>query len=178
MKSVRRGQRIITLFILLFIAGMIALVVKIHNESSFYMSNSDKQILGKVYDRNGDVLFDNSGAQYDENHFLDIGNFIGDAQGQMANTLVAVNIDKLNNYSFETGLIEDGGKAAIYSTLDHYANKAVFNAYQGRKGCAVAYDYKTGELLVNVSPRIYSENFNSRISFGGNGRRYTFFQNL
>jgi len=151
MKSVRRGQRIITLFILLFIAGMIALVVKIHNESSFYMSNSDKQILGKVYDRNGDVLFDNSGAQYDENHFLDIGNFIGDAQGQMANTLVAVNIDKLNNYSFETGLIEDGGKAAIYSTLDHYANKAVFNAYQGRKGCAVAYDYKTGELLVNVS---------------------------
>lgn len=151
MKSIRRGQRIMTLFIILFIAGMVVLVVKIHSESSYYMSNSDDQVLGKVYDRSGDVLFDDSGTEYEESHFLDVGNFIGDAQGQMTNTLVARNIDKLNNYSFETGLMESGGKAAIYTTLDHYANQAVYNAYHGRNGCAVAYDYKTGEILVSVS---------------------------
>lgn len=151
MKSIRRGQRMMTLFILLFIAGMVALVVKIQKEASFYMMNSDEQILGKVYDRNGDVLFDESGAQYEDNHFIDVGNIIGDAKGQMTNTLVAANVDKLNNYSFTAGLVENGGKAAIYSTLDHYANRAVYDAYGSRKGCAVAYDYKTGEILVSVS---------------------------
>lgn len=151
MKSIKRGQRMISLFIILFIAGMITLVVKIQKESSFYMMNSGTQILGKVYDRDGDVLFDDSGAQYEENHFIDVGNIIGDAKGQMTNTLVARNIDKLNNYSFSTGLVEEEGKSAIYSSLDHYANKAVYNAYGDRNGCAVAYDYKTGEILVSVS---------------------------
>ncbi len=152
MKSIRRGQRMITFFLLLFIAGMVVLVVKINAESSFYIGNSDNQILGNVYDRNGDVLFDGSGkGQYEDNHFIDVGNIIGDDKGQMTNTLVAANPDKLNNYSFSTGLVEEGGKAAIYSTLDHYANRAVYDAYNGRKGCTVAYDYKTGEILVCTS---------------------------
>jgi cell division protein FtsI/penicillin-binding protein 2 len=151
MKSIRRGQAVITILILLFMVGMAVLVMKIYNESSFYMMNSDNMELGKVYDCHGDVLFDDSDTQYEENHFIDVGNIIGDAKGQMTNTLVACNIDKLNNYSFNTGLMSDEGKAAIYSTLDHYANKTVYNAYGGRKGCAVAYNYKTGEILVNVS---------------------------
>lgn len=151
MKSIRRGQRMMSLFIIIFIAGMTALVVKIHKEADFYMTNASEQVLGKVYDRSGDVLFDDSGAQYEENHFLDVGNIIGDAKGQMSNTLVARNLDKLNNYSFTTGLMEKGGKAAIYSTLDHYANRQVYNAYGSRKGCAVAYNYKTGDVLVCVS---------------------------
>lgn len=151
MKSIRRGQRMMTLFLILFIAGMAALVVKIQKEASFYMMHADTLVLGKVYDRNGDVIFDESGYVYENNHFLDIGNIIGDAKGQMSNTLVARNLDMLNNYSFTEGLVESGGKSAIHSTLDHYANQAVFNAYGGRKGCAVAYDYKTGEILVCVS---------------------------
>lgn len=151
MKSINRSRRIVTLFLTLFIAGMIALVVKLLSESSFYMMNSDKLVLGKVYDRNGDVLFDDTGASYGANHFLDVGNIIGDAKGQMTNTLVAANLDLLNNYSFSEGLVEEGGKSAIYTTLDHYANKAVYEAYGSSKGCAVAYDYKTGEILVCVS---------------------------
>ncbi len=151
MKSIKRGQRMITLFILAFIAGMIVLVVKIHKESSFYMMHADTRILGNVYDRNGQVLFDGSGeGAYEKNYFIDVGNIIGDDKGQMTNTLVAANIEKLNNYSFSNGLVK-GGKAAIYSTLDHYANRAVYDAYGGRKGCAIAYDYKTGEILVCVS---------------------------
>lgn len=151
MKSIKRGQYVITLFILMFIAGTVVLVYKLYNESSFYMMHSETQFLGKVYDRNGDVLFDDSDTAYEENHFLDIGNIIGDASGQMSNTLVAQNLEKLNNYSFSAGLVPDGGKSAVYSTLDHYANQAVYNAYKGNKGCAVAYDYKTGEILICAS---------------------------
>ena len=47
--------------------------------------------------------------------------------------------------------MREGGKAAIYTTIDHYANRAVYNAYMGAKGCAVAYNYKTGEILVCTS---------------------------
>ena len=151
MKSIKRGQRVITLFLLGFIAAMVCLIVKIHRESAFYMMNSGTQVLGKVYDKDGDVLFDDSGAVYEDGHFTDIANIIGDASGQMSNTLVANNIDKLNNYSFVSGLVAENGKSAIYTTLDHYANKAVYDAFRGHKGCAVAYDYKTGGILVCTS---------------------------
>lgn len=152
MKSIKRCQHIITLFLFVFIVGMVTLVIKINREASFYMMNSDDHQLGMVYDRNGDVLFDGQGSgQYPDNHFLDVGNLIGDDKGQMENTLVAQNIELLNNYSFSAGLVRDGGKAAIYTTLDHAANRAVYNAYMGAKGCAVAYNYKTGELLVCTS---------------------------
>ena len=152
MKSIRRCQHVITVFLFIFIAGMVTLVVKINKEASFYMMNSDKHELGMVYDRNGDVLFDGLGqGQYEDGHFLDVGNLIGDDKGQMNNTLVAQNIDLLNNYSFSAGLVKDGGKASIHTTLDHAANRTVYNAYQGAKGCAVAYNYKTGEILVCTS---------------------------
>ena len=152
MKSIKRCQHIITLFLSIFLVGMVVLVIKINREASFYMMNSDDHRLGMVYDRRGDVLFDGSGrGQYPDGYFTDVGNLIGDDKGQMDNTLVARNIDCLNNYSFSSGLVEKGGKAAIYTTLDHDANRAVYNAYMGAKGCACAYNYKTGELLVCTS---------------------------
>ncbi|WP_298527185.1 penicillin-binding transpeptidase domain-containing protein [uncultured Ruminococcus sp.] len=156
MKSIRRCQHIMSLFLVLFIAGMVTLVVKIQRESAFYMMNSDKHVLGMVYDRNGDVLFDGSlkegdTSKYEDNYFIDVGNLIGDDKGQMTNTLVAKNIEKLNNYSFSEGVVNEGGKAAIYTTLDHKANRTVYNAFAGNDGCAVAYNYKTGEILVCTS---------------------------
>ena len=152
MKSIKRCQHIITLFLSIFLVGMVVLVIKINREASFYMMNSDDHRLGMVYDRRGDVLFDGTGrGQYTDGYFTDVGNLIGDDKGQMENTLVAQNIGYLNNYSFSSGLVEKGGKAAIYTTLDHDANRAVYNAYMGAKGCACAYNYKTGELLVCTS---------------------------
>ncbi|WP_028515517.1 penicillin-binding transpeptidase domain-containing protein [Ruminococcus flavefaciens] len=152
MKSIRRTQRIISLIIMLFIAGMAFLVLKINHEADFYMMNSDTHQLGFVYDRKGDVLFDGTGqGSYPDNYFLDVGNLIGDDKGQMENTLVARNLQKLNNYSFSDGLKKQGGKAAIYTTLNHEANRAVFNSFGYMEGCVSAYNYKTGEILVCTS---------------------------
>ncbi|MCR4795362.1 MULTISPECIES: penicillin-binding transpeptidase domain-containing protein [Ruminococcus] len=152
MKSIKRTQRVTSIIILLFILGMVVLVLKIIHESSFYMMNSDKLQLGYVYDRKGDVLFDGTGnGSYPDNHFLDVGNIIGDDKGQMENTIVACNLEKLNNYNFSDGLLKKGGKAAIYTTLDHATNRAVFDAYGYMEGCVTAYNYKTGEMLVCAS---------------------------
>ena len=139
MKSIRRTQRIISLIILLFIAGMAFLVLKINHQAEFYMMNSDTHQLGYVYDRKGDVLFDGTGqGVYPDNYFLDVGNIIGDDKGQMENTPVSQNLQKLNNYSFTDGLKKQDGKAAIYTTLNHAANRAVFDVYGYMEGCVSA----------------------------------------
>lgn len=152
MKSIKRCTDMIKVFLLIFAVGMIALIVRINKNAPFYMTHSPNYELGMVYDRNGSVLFDGMDkGSYPDNYFVDVGNLIGDDKGQMTNTLVSRNIDKLNNYSFSGGLVKEGGKAAIYTTLNHDANRAVYDAYMGAKGCAVAYNYKTGELLVCTS---------------------------
>ena len=58
MKSIKRSLRLVSILILAFIAGMIMLVVKIQREAGFYISHSNHAELGRVYDRNDNVLFD------------------------------------------------------------------------------------------------------------------------
>lgn len=153
MKSLKRGRNLITFMVLIFLVGIIMLIVKIQMEASFYISNSGSRDLGYVYDCNGDILFDDDAkdGNYPDGYFKDIGNLIGDASGQMTNTLVANNLEKLSNYSFTKGITKKGGKAAIYSTLNHNANEQVYSAFGDKEGCAIAYNYKTGEILVCVS---------------------------
>ncbi len=153
MKSLRRGSILIGIFISVFVLGMVALVAKIQLEASFYIINSNKSTLGIVYDKDGDVLFDektNYGL-YPSNQFADVANFIGDSSTQMTNTIVARNSEILNNYTFSGGVNSSAGKSAIYTTLDHNANQKVFNAFGSKDGCAIAYNYKTGEIYVCVS---------------------------
>lgn len=153
MKSLKRGSKLITLMLLAFIIGLVILVIKIQLEASFYISNSGNRNLGYVYDANGEILFDDNADEgdYPDGYFKDVGNFIGDASGQMTNTLVAKNLEKLSNYSFTSGITNKNGKAAIYSTLSHKANEQVYSAFGEKDGCAIAYNYKTGEILVCVS---------------------------
>ncbi|MBQ9982900.1 MAG: ABC transporter permease [Oscillospiraceae bacterium] len=153
MRSIRRNMRLITLMLLAFCIGMVILVVKIYKESSFYIVNSTNAVLGKVYDRNGDVLFDQKATPetYGYDHFTDIANLIGNDSRQMTNTLVSENIEFLSNYSFSLGIKGSDGHSSIHTTIDHAANKAVYNAYGSKNGAAIAYNYITGEILVCVS---------------------------
>ena len=153
MKSLKRGSRVITAIISVFLIGMGILVYKLMSEAAFYASHSSTVKLGYVYDCNGDILFDDNAQEgdYPEGHFKDVGNLIGDTSGQMSNTLVNKNLEKLSNYSFTAGIDNKNGKAAIYSTLNHSANEKVYSAFGEKDGCAIAYNYKTGEILVCVS---------------------------
>lgn len=146
-------MRLITLMLTLFLIGLIMLVYKIYSESSFYIINSDRAVLGNVYDRNGNVLFDqNADADtYGYDYFTDVANLIGNDSGQMTNTLVSENMALLNNYSFSSGSRGSEGKSAIYTTLDHNANRMVYDSFGYKNGTAIAYNYKTGEILVCVS---------------------------
>ncbi|MGN0583982.1 MAG: penicillin-binding transpeptidase domain-containing protein [Ruminococcus sp.] len=152
MKSIKRGERLTKLLIAVFLTGMCILVFKVVTEASFYMEHSKNVSYGCVYDRNGDVLFDPDADKntYKEDHFIDVGNLIGDASGMMTNTLVSENLSLLSNYDPIFGVVENG-KSSIYTSLDHEANRTVYNAFGNRNGTAIAYNYKTGEILVCVS---------------------------
>lgn len=151
-QSIRRGERLTILILILFFVGMGILVFKVVHESSFYMSHSDNVTLGKVYDRDNQVLFDPDATTeiYDPSYFLDVGNVIGDDSGQMTNTLVSENLESLQNYSLIFGATPHG-QTAIYTSLDHAANQTVYNAFGSKDGTAIAYNYITGEILVCVS---------------------------
>jgi len=152
MKSIRRVQKLITFMLLIFLMALAFLIYKLQSEAGFYISNASKISLGNVYDRNNDVLFDpDADAQiYGSDYFIDIGNLIGDDSRQMNNTLVAQNMGMLANFSFMLGEQEDG-KAAIYTTLDHKVNRKVYDAFGTKNGCAVAYNYLTGEIYICLS---------------------------
>ena len=155
MKNLNRCQKLIWLMLVVFLLGMIVLFIKIQLEASYYIVNSNSKCLGYVYDRNGDIIFDNdadyTSGKYEWGHFKDVGNLIGDASGQTTNTLVARNSEKLNNYSFTQGINHSNGQASIYTTLNHQANQIVYSAFGSKDGSAIAYNYKTGEVLVCVS---------------------------
>ncbi len=152
MKSIRRVKKLISVLLLVFLAAFAFLIYKLQTEAGFYISNASDISLGRVYDRNGDVLFDaKADAQiYGSDYFIDIGNFIGDDSRQMTNTLVAQNKGLLANFSFMLGEQEDG-QAAIYTTLNHKVNRKVYDAFEDKNGCAVAYNYLTGEIYICLS---------------------------
>lgn len=153
MRSISRNLRLVTILLAGFMVGIAVLAYRIYSESSFYISNSGSAVLGKVYDRNDDVLFDQEATpeKYGPDHFTDVSNFIGNDSGQMTNTLVSENMELLSNYSFSFGVRDSDGKSAVYTTLDHEANQKVYNAFDGKNGAAIAYNYITGEILICVS---------------------------
>lgn len=152
MKSIKRGERLTILLIVLFLLGMVLLVARIVSQASFYMSHSHNVKLGYIYDRNGEVLFDEDATaeKYGADYFLDVGNLIGDNSGRMTNTLVSENLKDLQNYNLLFGAVQNG-KSAIYTTLDHDANQQVYQEFGNKKGTAIAYNYQTGEILVCIS---------------------------
>ncbi|MEE5992801.1 MAG: penicillin-binding transpeptidase domain-containing protein [Oscillospiraceae bacterium] len=152
MKSIRRGQFLIIIMLLIFLFVFGLLIYKLQRESAFYISHASSTSLGKVFDRNGDVLFDPDATAetYGQDYFLDIGNLIGDDSKQMTNTLVAQNKDLLANFSFMLGE-QENGHASISCTLDHHVNRTVYDAFGAKNGCAIAYNYVTGEIYVCFS---------------------------
>ena len=149
-RSMQRAGKFTGLLLLLFSAALVYLAWTLVTKSPYYMAKSGGTTYGKVLDRSGDVLFDGtqSLSNYPAGQFADVGSLIGDTSGQMSNTIVARNIGELANYSFLYG---NGGTTLLNTTLSHTANKTVWNAFGAKNGTAIAYNWKTGEVLICLS---------------------------
>ena len=150
-RSMRTAGRLTSLLLAAFLIGLFYLAYVLVSQSSYYMAKSGSTGYGTVYDRSGDVLFDGTKplSSYPAGQFADVGNLIGDASGQMSNTLVSRNLSRLANYNFLYG--KDQGQVSLTTTLSHKANKAVFWKLGKKNGTVIACNWKTGELLCCVS---------------------------
>ena len=150
-RSMRVAGRVTSLLLAAFLIGLFYLAYVLVSHSPFYMSKSGATGYGTVYDRTGDVLFDGTKplSSYPAGQFADVGNLIGDASGQMANTLVGRNLSRLANYNFLYG--KEQGQVSLHTTLSHKANKAVYWKLGKKNGTVIACNWKTGELLCCVS---------------------------
>lgn len=150
-RSMRTAGRLTSVLIAAFLVGLFYLAYVLVSRSKFYMSKTGSTGYGTVYDRAGDVLFDGTKAMssYPAGQFADVGNFIGDASGQMSNTLVSRNLSALANYNFLYG--KEQGKVSLRTTLSHQVNKAVHWKLGKKNGTVIACNWKTGELLCCVS---------------------------
>ena len=150
-RSMRRAGKGTALLLAAFLVALVYLVYVLVTRSAFYMAKSGQTGYGKVTDRKGDVLFDGTKpmSEYEAGHFADVGNLIGDTSGQMSNTVVTKNIELLANYSFLYG--KNSGTVTLQTTISHKATRACYNALGKKNGTAVAYNWKTGEMLVCMS---------------------------
>jgi len=150
-RSMRRAGRGTALLLAAFLIALGYLVYVLVTRSAFYMAKSGQTGYGKVIDRNGDVLFDGTRpmSEYEAGHFADVGNLIGDTSGQMSNTVVSKNIELLANYNFLYG--KNSGTVMLQTTISHKATRACYNALGNKNGTVVAYNWKTGEMLVCMS---------------------------
>lgn len=149
-RSVNRSAKAVTFLLVAFLGGLVYLGWTLVRESPMYMAKSGRGKYGIVYDRHGDVLYDGTNApeSYPAGQFADVGNLIGDDKKYMTNTFVQKHLMELVNYSFSS---EGVGQVALTTTLDHQANKAVYDALGKKNGTVIACNWKTGEVLVCVS---------------------------
>ncbi len=150
-RSMRRAGKGTVLLLLAFLLALVYLVYVLVTRSAFYMAKTGQTGYGRVVDRSGDVLFDGTKpmTNYEKGHFADVGNLIGDTTGQMSNTVVAKNIELLANYSFLYG--KNSGTVTLKTTISHQATRACYKALGKKNGTVVAYNWKTGEVLVCMS---------------------------
>jgi len=115
---------------------------------------------GTVYDRNGLLLASASGAEksYADDRTVRLATLhvTGDYAGSIGTGALSVFADKLLGYNLLTGVYSFGGKGnSVYLTIDAALNAVAYDALAGRNGTVAVYNYKTGEILVNVSAPAY-----------------------
>ena len=117
---------------------------------------------GKILDRNGVVLAESVNGKRkfhaDATMRKATLHVVGDQYGYIACGAHTVCRDQLIGYSRIEGifnLVTEGEGDNVTLTVDANLNKIAYNALKGRKGCVGVYNYKTGEILCDVSAPSY-----------------------
>lgn len=172
MKTV--GRRSVVLYILLacFALGVGFLYFKIFRDGSRWITQPYNGHIyaedavaetGSIYDRN-DLLLAKSedGSRiYSDNGDIRraLLHTVGDSSGYISTSVQSMLRSELMGYNVVTGLnktpLADMGLNDINLTLDAEICAEVYNAFGGKNGAAIMYNYKTGEVICKVSAPTY-----------------------
>ncbi len=161
------GTRSLILFFLTlgFLAGMLLFLGDfIQDGGDWAIQPFNKHITqgsslsGRVLDRDGEVLAysDDTGRVYhsDREVRLALLHPVGDTRGYIATSAQYLYRAELSGYHLVTGLTSPFGQtngSDVTLTLDAQLCKTARQALSGKKGAVVVYNYKTGQILCEVS---------------------------
>lgn len=111
---------------------------------------------GTIYDRNGVMLMNctKQGIEYPSDQALRRATVhaVGDPEGNVASGAINVYKSDLIGYDLLNGTYDTTAEGKnIYLSIDSDANKAAYNALNGREGTVGVFNYKTGEIVCMVS---------------------------
>ena len=171
MKRIMTRSFSVWIFTLLFLAGIIFLGVKIavgsdewvqHSMNGHISSAGGLGRAGKILDRDGNILaYSEDGKRYyseDADTRTALLHVVGDESRNISTAVQSMYNDNLFGYSFFFGLgVPDSLRpnSDVTLTVDSDSCKAAYEAMYGRKGACVVFNYKTGEVLCDISTPSY-----------------------
>ena len=126
-------------------------------------SNNGFAKAGDITDRNGEVLAytdDKGNRVYHDSEGIRKAmlHVVGDNSQNISTAIQSMFMGDLSGYSIFTGLgvpQSMAGSNNVDLCVDAEASKKVYEAFKGKKGACVVYNYKTGEILIDVSTPTY-----------------------
>lgn len=130
------------------------------NPGNPHLYNAGNASFGIITDRNGVFLYDSSEREYSEDTILSAStiHILGDRAGSISAPLLSEYLPLLSGYSTVNGLYNNGPGPTAVLTIDADAQRAAYNAMNGRKGTVAVYNYLTGEILCLVTSPSYDPN--------------------
>ena len=167
MNRVTNRAWIVVLFILILVGGMGFFLTEYVMESENWVNFTgsphvySKSNLGTglVYDRNGELLMDNSdGRVYASDSQLRKAtvHWLGDRQGNISAAALANYAGAMAGFDVVNGIYSDTeemGRATL--TISASVQKTALDALGDRRGTVAVYNYKTGEILCAVTSPTY-----------------------
>lgn len=107
---------------------------------------------GKVYDRNGVLLADAAGRDYADDYTTRLSNYhlLGDYEGRTGSGILTWLADDLLGFDLINGSYQLS-TPVLNLCVDSELNKTAYSALAGRAGSVQVINYRTGEILCQVS---------------------------
>lgn len=166
MKRVAMRSVTIWILVLLLLGGLVFFLGEyvlhskewVLSQGSPHIYKGDNINTGKVVDRDGILLLDNTGDRtYSDNQELrsSMIHWLGDRYGYISAPAVANYAKEMAGFDMLTGLYaeEGGGKATL--TISAKLQLAAQEAMNGQKGTVALMNYRTGEILCAVTTPNY-----------------------
>lgn len=174
MKMITKRGIFLLVLCLAFIVGIVFMTVSLVNNSDEWVMKrfnshvySDGELIGAgtVYDRDGEILAETKDGDrvYSDNATTRKSTLhvVGDPKNFISSGVQSVYSAKLTGYSLMFGVynIERYGKGNdLKLTIDSDINNAAYEALDGRKGTVAVVNYKTGDIVCEVSSPSYDVN--------------------
>lgn len=164
MKILSRRAAIVFIFIAAFCVGVFVLLESytvnaskwVQYPANLHLFSNGQPKSGTIYDRKGLVLSQTVNGKKTYNSDASVRTAVmqdvGDSNGDVSTGAQVAFREKMTNWSLLNGVYNaDSTVKDIHLTLDARLCAAAYDALDGRHGTIGVYNYKTGEILCDVS---------------------------